>query len=367
MMVELSLERILVIKLADVGDVLTATPALRALRETYPRARIDLLTTPLAGPAVPRQLVDQVLVTRRNLVGTPGDLRRALQLLAGLKRARYDALLVLHHLTLWAGVAKYRLLAAAAGARIVAGLDNGKGAWLTHRVQDQGFGAMHEVAYCLEVARLLGARSSDPRLAVQRESRDDRVATALLKDSRQPRVAIHPGSGGYSRARRWDPEKWAALADALVRRHKASVILVGTPKDGAGEVAQAMREPVLDLCGRTTLPQLAAVLANCRLFLGADSGVMHVAAAVAVPVVALFGPSNALAWGPWTPHSPSALVRLGPACSPCSYVGHAVGLREGCWHRSCMADLPVQTVLATVESLGDWAHPLTASGVHDIG
>lgn len=367
MVADPTLKRLLVIKLADVGDVLTATPALRALRETYAQARIDLLTTPLAGTAVPRQLVDHVLVVKRNLVGHPGDAGRVLRLLANLRRARYDAALVLHHLTLRAGIAKYRLLVAASDARMVAGLDNGKGSWLTHPVADRGFGAVHEVAYWLEVAQQLGARTVDSCMAVRREDQDEQVAEALLKHAEHPRVAIHPGSGGYSLARRWDPRKWAALADALAYRHGASIVLLGTPHDGADEVVGAMKAPVLDLTGRTSVPQLAAVLARCRLFVGADSGVMHVAAAVAVPLVALFGPSNALAWGPWTPASPSAVVRLGPACSPCSYVGHAVGLRQGCWHRSCMADLQVQTVMAAVETLGDWSRPLPCGGVQDTG
>ena len=165
------------------------------------------------------------------------------------------------------------------------------------------------------------------------------------------RVAIHPGSGGYSMARRWEPAKWAAVADALTERHGAQVILVGTPADGADSVQAAMHGPATNLAGRTSLPQLAALLGQCDLFLGADSGVMHLAAAMGVPVVALFGPSNHLAWGPWTPAGRSTVVRLGVHCSPCSYVGHSVGLRDGCWHRSCMADLQPEQVLAAIETM----------------
>jgi heptosyltransferase-2 len=165
-------------------------------------------------------------------------------------------------------------------------------------------------------------------------------------------VVIHPGSGGYSLARRWEPGKWAVVADELVRRYRVQIVLVGTPADGVADVQASMAAPSLDLTGETTLPQLAAVLARCDLFLGADSGVMHVAAAAGAPIVALFGPSNALAWGPWTPETPSTVVRLGLRCSPCSYVGHSVGARDGCWHRSCMADMQPEQVLAAIEALG---------------
>ena len=152
-------------------------------------------------------------------------------------------------------------------------------------------------------------------------------------------------------ARRWEPAKWAAVADALTERHAAQVILVGTPADGADSVRTAMHGLATNLAGRTSLPQLAALLDQCDLFLGADSGVMHLAAAMGVPVVALFGPSNHLAWGPWTPAGRSTVVRLGVHCSPCSYVSHNVGLRDGCWHRSCMADLQPEQVLAAIETM----------------
>lgn len=353
-MTTLPIDRLLVVKLADIGDVLTATPALRALRQAYPAARVDLLTTPAAGAVVPRSLVDAVLTAPRNLVSRPGHLLPLFRLLMDLRAARYDAVAFLHHLTLRSGVAKYRLLAAVTGAPIRAGLDNGHGRWLTHPVPDAGFGVWHEVEYALQVAERLGAAwPADPRLVAAFAEVDQAQASEWLRDAgRRFRVAIHPGSGGYSTARRWETDKWAAVGDALARRHDALVVLVGTPADGAEEVAAAMAAPALNLAGRTTLPQLAAVLSQCDLFLGADSGVMHVAAAAGVPVVALFGPSNHRAWGPWTPDGRSAVVRLGLHCSPCSYVGHAVGQRDGCWHRSCMADLEPQQVLAAVAELG---------------
>jgi heptosyltransferase-2 len=348
----MTLDRILIVKLADIGDVLTATPALCALRQTFPAARLDLLTTPPAAAAVLPSLVDQVLTSPRSLARRPGQLPALLRLLAGLRRARYDAVLFLHHLTLGAGVAKYRLLAAATGAPLLLGLDNGKGGWLTHAAPDEGFGAAHEVEYWLRVAALLGAKTGRHALHAGYSEADALAVVPLLAGlGPQPLVAIHPGSGGYSLARRWEAAKWAAVADALAQRYGVQIVLVGAPADGAEAVQALMAAPAHNLTGQTTLPQLAAVLARCDLFLGADSGVMHVAASAGVAVVALFGPSNHLAWGPWTSEAPSTVVRLGLRCSPCSYVGHSVGARDGCWHRSCMADLQPAQVLAAVEAL----------------
>jgi heptosyltransferase-2 len=350
---QLSMVRVLVIKLADIGDVLTATPALRAIRESYPGASIDLLTTPRAAAAVPHQLVDTIHEIPRNLVRRPADIGALLQLLYALRQKTYDAVLILHHLTLWPGVMKYRLLAAATGAPVVVGLDNGKGGWLTHSVPDGGFGTFHEVVTWLRVAAQIGATTDDERLAVRLEEVDLAGADWLLRDvPAQNRVVIHPGSGGYSLARRWDAHKWARLADDLVGHYGAHVVLVGTAADGVRAVLESMTAPAWDLAGQTSLPQLAGVIHRCQLFLGADSGIMHLAVASGVPVVALFGPSNHRAWGPWTPQDQAYVVRLAPACSPCSYVGHSVGQREGCWHRSCMADLQPAKVLEAIDHLG---------------
>ena len=78
---------------------------------------------------------------------------------------------------------------------------------------------------------------------------------------------------------------------------------------------------------------------------------MHLAAAARTPVVAIFGPTNHRAWAPWTPYSPSRVVRLDLPCSPCAYVGHSVGQREGCAARTCLAELTVDQVLDAVEEL----------------
>lgn len=351
----MTFERILVVRLADIGDVLTATPALRALRARYPAAALHLLTTPAAAKAVRADLVDRIVIAPRNLAHRPAELPATLALLRDLRAQRYDAVLFLHHLSSTAGVLKYRLLAAATGAAVLAGLDNGHGGWLNRRVPDAGFGAQHEVSYALAVAALLDARLpvTDPAALIAPDAPADAARASALLAALGPRpwVALHPGSGGYALARRWDTDKWAALADALVQQYGAAVVLLGSPADGADAVQAAMTQPALNLAGRTSLPVLAALLAQCDLFLGADSGVMHLAAASGTPLVALFGPSNPAAWGPWTPLSPSAVVRLGLRCSPCSYVGQGVGLRTGCWHRSCLADLTPAQVLAALAEL----------------
>ena len=160
---------ILVIKMAGIGDLLLATPALRALRETYPQARIDLLVTPAsAGILDGWEVLDHIVVLDKYLfdypqqiVTNPRNLLRLGPFWHDLRDAHYDAVLLLHHLTLPFGRIKHQLLLRATGAKWRAGLDNGHGWFLNVRVKDSGFGAMHEAEYNLAVAEAVGATTND--------------------------------------------------------------------------------------------------------------------------------------------------------------------------------------------------------------
>ena len=355
-------KRILVVKLSDIGDVLTATPALRALRESFPAAHLDALVPPHSAPVLAESpLVDDVIVFDKFQYDRPIDAFKPSSLAAlarfarHLRRQRYNCLVVLHHLTTCWGALKYAALALTSGAKVRVGLDNGRGRFLTHRVRDGGFGARHEVEYWLDVVGTIGARTEDTSLEITITADDEDFANEQIPmtNDQRPLVAIHPGSGGYSLARRWSVEGFARVAGALVERYGARIVLVGTAADGVSQVASLMRSEAVNLEGKTTLGQLAAILKRCDLFIGADSGVMHLVAAVGTPLVAIFGPSNHRAWGPWPRDGRHIILRADLPCSPCSYVGYSVGQREGCEAMTCMKAITPEMVLkAAVELLG---------------
>src|SRR5438132_6542377 len=163
--------RMLVVKLASLGDLLTITPALRALRASFPTAHIGVLTTPASAPAL-RGLdtFDEVIMFDKFAFDRPADavhsLPRALSLARDLRADHWDTLVLLHHLTTPFGIAKYAALSLGSGASRRVGLDNGRGAWfLTHSAVDRGFGWQHEVDYWLDVVGMLGAyHPGTPRL-----------------------------------------------------------------------------------------------------------------------------------------------------------------------------------------------------------
>lgn len=373
-------QRILVVTLADLGDALLVTPALQALRVTQPTAHISVLTTPLGAAALrDLPLYDELLIfekqrfNRPRALLQPTNLRAGWQLWRQLRRGHYDTCLVLHHLTTWFGTLKYAGLSIASGADRRYGLDNGRGFFLTDRLHDPGFGAHHQAEYWLALVRLLdpqraGLTDAYLPLVAPGAAADTHLERGYRIDRSRPLIALHPGSGAFAPARRWPVTRFAALADVLIE-DGAQIVLVGGPEEAAlrQRLLHAMRhaQAVIDVGGRTELAELAQLLSVCDLFVGNDSGLAHLASGVGTAVVALFGPTDPRAWGPyggaaWGPdqqlangvevlHSgPHRALKAAIACSPCIYRGHRLGTPNGCPDRTCLLRIDVSQALAVI-------------------
>ncbi len=409
----ISAKRILAIKLADIGDVLLTVPALQALRRDFPDAVIDILVPPGSAPVAEMSGVfDEVIrfdkfhFDNRVSLLDPRGYARIARLLRRLRGKHYTDLILLHHLNTRWGALKHAFLALASGAPVRIGLDNGRGWFLNRSVRDRGFGDVHETEYWQELAIMAGARPSFERPALRISESDRQWADEFMgsnKLSGKPVVLVHPGSGSYSLARRWFPHRFAAVADALAIEDQARIVLIGGPNevDLCRIVATFMvTEPVV-AAGQTTLERLLALLEKASLLVGNDSGVMHLAAAVGTPAVVIFGPSNDRAWRPydWSArptgpddwlqdsspagaaaatlpvlgrpssalststtrpnrqsapaggHSKYSVIRVATRCSPCLYVGHRLGRREGCESRACLSMVGAGEVLEAARRL----------------
>ncbi|BCL80443.1 ADP-heptose--LPS heptosyltransferase [Ktedonobacteria bacterium brp13] len=363
---------ILVVKMAGIGDLLLATPALRALRESYPAAQIDLLVTPdSAGLLNGWDVINDVIVLDKYLfdepkqiVRNPQSLLKLKALLSRLHGGHYDAVLLLHHLTLPFGRLKHQALMRATGAKWRVGLDNGHGWFLNVRIKDDGFGAMHEAEYALAIAEAVGATTQDKTLYLplteeQRQQARQIVYADNNPDSvAHPIIAMHPGSGGYSVARRWPAERFASLADTLYRDYGGQLLLIGGAEEAElhQQVISAMTSemPVRSLAGKGSIKVAAAVIEQADIFIGNDAGPMHLAAAVGTPTVAIFSLSSHKAWGPYTGGAAGRqayVVRLNLPCMPCFYHGHELGTPEGCSTRDCIMQLGVDPVVVAARKV----------------
>jgi heptosyltransferase-2 len=302
--------------------------------------------------------IDEVLCFDKFAFDRPADagknVLQALQLRKRLRNGNWDTLVLLHHLTTKFGIAKYAALALSSGATTRVGLDNGRGGWfLTHAAADHGFGWRHDVDYQLDVVRVLGAKHplEQPRLelAIFAEDEDWAAATWAELAINGDAVLLGPGSGAFSQARRWAPERFAEVGRTLAERGLTPVILGGVGVDEQ-RIAQHVAATIgarAKILGKAPSPQaLGALIKRCKLLIANDSGPVHLASAIGTPVVAIFGPSNDRAWGPYPPAlAEHVVVREQLACTPCIHRGHAFGTPQGCPARTCLAILEVPSVV----------------------
>lgn len=374
------MNKILAVKLADLGDALLTVPALRALKTAYPSARLDVLTTATGRPILEGlPFVDNLLSFDKYQYDQPGaalspqKLQVARRFLLELRREKYEAVIFFHHFSTRWGALKFRGLAQALGAKYRVGLDNGtpEAGFLNVRVADGGFGAngLSERAYWRKLVEALVARlpaallvyDERPEIFIPPESREN--ATKLLAQIRnfkpaQPVIAISPGSGGYALSRRWRPLGFAQVGDVLHERYGVKIALIGgkDESDLANEIMSLSGQPAAytNLCGKTGLKEVAAFLQSCALFIGNDGGLAQIAGAVGTPGVVIFGPTNAVAWSPFGTESERTKIVQSAAdlaCRPCLYRGKTLGSRLGCAARPCLTTITPESVLETIGTL----------------
>lgn len=293
-----------------VGDAIMALPALRAVRAHFPDAEITILARSYIAAIYENQGVADRLMT---IDGTT-------RMVEEIRAQKFDTVLLLQN----AFQAAWIAWRAGIPERIGYARD-GRSPLLTKPVPVPKRGEIpaHERYYYLELLRRVGWIDSLPNeafiaLNVPDENRH-KASEFLLAAGAQPgklRIAIGAGAS-YGSAKCWPADRFAELANRLQSQMDADVILFGTASEAAVSAAiiAGMRQPPIDLTGKTSIADLPALLSQCHFFVGNDSGAMHVAAAVGLPVVAVFGPTDPFGTAPVTPRC--SIVQEKPYCSPC--------------------------------------------------
>lgn len=316
----LSPRRILVVRLDSIGDVLLSEPAISALRSRFPKARLDVVAGeagraileghPGISHLVPYEAPWHA-AWRGHAISWTRQVRPLLRVLARLRRRRYDLVCELR------GEFRDIAFAACCGARARAGSgDRGGGFFLTRDVHHPG--QAHHLEKAMAIAAACGAPRPVEGPCLHLTASQRALAGDLLpEDGGGPYVAFHLGAGFPSKCLPVD--RFARAAETLATAG-ARPVLVGGPEDAplADGFRSAASVQAIDLVGRLRVKETAAVLERCSLFVGNDSGPMHLAAAAGTPVVAAFGPSDPGTYRPWgVPHR---IVRLDVPCSPCDFV-----------------------------------------------
>jgi heptosyltransferase III len=353
-------ESVLVVCTRRIGDVLLATPVIRSLKAAVPHAAVDMLVFSGTEDVV----AANPDIRRVWTVPTRASVRESLTLLSKIWR-RYDlALSVLPG-------DRPVFYAWAAGRRSMATVTPERKSWwkrllLDGQVSFDNFDT-HTVVMNLQLLKLLGV---------------DAIATPVVTWAAEDEVvarAVFPGMGGSGRYavlhvtpkfvyKAWTESGWALLGRWIRDCGLKVVVVGGTSADERGTVARILEglpSDVINLTGRVTLRALGSILSRAALYVGTDTAVTHMAAALGVPTVALFGPSNPVKWGPWPSawpaDSPSPWKKAGSQRQGNVYVLQGEGDCVPCFHEGCgrhvsstsdcLQQLPVRRVIEVVEQM----------------
>lgn len=319
-----------------VGDAVMTTPAMADLRDAFPDAEIVVVANPPVAqlfsfhPSCDRVLVYDKKGAHKGIAG----LWRFSQL---LRREKFDLAVLLQNAIEAAIMAFFAGIPRRVGYRTDA-----RRLLLTHGVNvgpEQK--RLHHTEYYRYMLRRIFHGEGDGRLRLACSDEEQRWAQQTLGDGHW--VAINPGAA-YGSAKRWLPERFAAVADGLAEEFGLRVVLTGGPgeKEIGRDIEKAMRGAALNLIGTTSIRQLMAVLAACRLVITNDSGPMHVAAAFDVPIVAVFGPTDHTTTSPWSRNC--SIVRKQTDCAPCL-------LRQCPSDHRCMRAISSEDVLEAARQL----------------
>jgi len=324
---EQPIERIGLVKLGAIGDAVNSLPLLNRLRDGYPGARIHWVIGPLAHSLLEgHAAVDEFLVLdSKRASAWPSALRE-------LRTRKLDLVIDLQR------ILKSGVLTRLSGAPRRLGFDRARckeQSWLftNERIPANARPGV-TVAQYLEFADHLGLPSGEPRWDLP----FDEWSAAPTGDG--PLLAVNLGAS--KAANRWYPDAWAALVDALVGEFGARVVLTGGPEDRAtaDAVTQLAQATAFDQVGRLSLKQSAGLIAKADLFIGGDTGPLHIAVAVGTPLVALFGAADPLRTGPFG--QADAVVTHPTDCMPCR--------KRRCFvdGHPCMRELTAEAVMVRV-------------------
>jgi heptosyltransferase-2 len=334
-------KRILIRSPNWVGDAVMSLPAVSSICREFPDAHVVILAKPWVGDLFREHPGIREVIPYRS-PGVHEGIRGRWRLSRELKRERFGIALHLPNSL------ESALISFLAGIPRRAGYNtDGRGIFLTHRVPVNGkVKKRHQVEYYLHLVQSLGIEAAQrvPCLQISRERMEEaRGILQLLSAGSGPFVGISPGAQ-YGSAKEWFPDRFGELARRISGEMGARLLILGSAGDrkAASRIGEIAGPAALDLSGKTTLAQALALISLCRVFVTNDSGLMHAASALSIPLVAIFGSTDPARTGPLGRNS--HVVHKPLPCAPC--------LKTECpRNRECMEAITVEEVFGKVKEL----------------
>jgi len=313
-----------------VGDSVLAIPAMKAVRARFPEAEITLLVRPwVSGVFKSAPFIDHLWSEPR-----PTGISDWMRITRDIRKSRFDMALLFPNSFESAAM----IFLGRVPQRVGYGTDGRR--WLLTNALRPSRAKRHQVHYYLDLARALSADVDKPSISIAATEEEQLQASRLLASEgivpSRHYLILNPGAA-YGSAKRWGEEGFADAGDTLAAEFDLDVAIVGSEGERSiGEsIQKRMRSRVAVLSGRTSLETLIGVISGSSFVLTNDSGPMHIAAALGVPTVAVFGATDDVVTGPWGSHA--RVVREPVECSPCM-------LRECPIDHRCMTRVSAEAV-----------------------
>ena len=353
------MHNILIIKLRYIGDVLLATPTLRALKAARPDVRVTMMVNRgTEGVLSGNPDIDEILTLDK------GSLVAKLRLILELRRRRFDTVIDL------TDGDRSAFFSWISGASVRIGFNDEhrrRGICYSAVVPPQP-GLRHRIDRDLAALKSLGVPASETQpklwLTEEDEAGVDQLLDRLGIRRERAIIILQPGARYWFKA--WPAERFAELADRLSSEYKCEVLIGGSRDEEA--LAQRIHESAtsrpVSIAGQTTLKQFAAIAKRASLFVGNDSGAMHIVAAVGTSMVALFGPSNPVEWGPRG--GLAQVLYKGLDCRTCFHPTCKRG-EQNCMRQISVSEVQAAALHLLSSSVSQPVSTLRPIGLHELG
>lgn len=343
-------QRILLIQLSAIGDTILTIPTIRAIRGRFPNAHLAMVASSINLQYLEDcPYIDTYIPCRlEELIKSP---RKLIAFIVEMRRQKFEWVIDFEH---WARFSALIAYGSGAARRIGFRAEGQHRHYLFTDIVEHVPG-QHEVINFLKIARLLECQIERTDLEVWLKREDEDWAKGFFVemgiDPNRPVITIQPEAGRRGEPRRRFPhDRFVSVADALVERYQAQIILTGDPSevDLSQQIASQARSSCAVAAGKTQINKLAALFADSDVVISGNCGPMHLAAATGTPVVALHGPTNPSQWGPWG--RGHTILHVDLPCSPCLNLGFEYGcsaLSDGT--SPCMHTIQVDEVLKACE------------------
>ena len=345
------IEKILIVNLGGMGDLLLLTPFIREIRNLFPHVELSLLGINRSVPILKtNEKIDKIYSIDDIYIKKVENIFEMVSLLYKLRKERFDLVINTLPIARWGGSIKFLALLSVISPKISIGLNtDGRGFFYDLSIYEDGNKHLHSIDNYLQLVRFFGGKTDIRHLELTIPDNKENVDKILGPRFSEAGLLIGINPGATLQTRRWPKKRFGRLLKLLGDRYEgAFFIITGMKKEyGMGEdiigLSGIDSNRVLNLCGKTSIMEFITLLKKITLFITNDTGSMHVAAAVDIPLVAIFGPGDLKRFYPVSLSGRVEIVRKKVECAPC--------VREYCEELSCLNIIGAEDVFKAANRL----------------